>query len=688
MTVPLVVLAGARRSSAACSTCRSPALECLDHWLEPVVRSACPSSRRRRSSAASALDVLALVDRRSSASCSACAIYRHGLDADGATRSTSGSAARAGARQRVLLRRRHLARFVGGPGHRVRRLPRPTSFDQRGHRRRGQRRRHGSCASRRRGLRRLQTGLVRNYALGDRRSARSLLLAVPRRSGWPSDAPARPSRRLPASSPRSSLVPRGRRAGRRCSCPAAPARARARGRVRRRPRRPSALALCLLCAVRHRHAPATSSSRATAGSASSASAGRSASTASACSWSCSPRCCSRSALLASAKLDHGRRRSSPGCCCSRPACIGVFLALDLSCSSCSSSSCSSRCTSSSRAGATTTARYAAMKFFLFTMAGSAFLLVGILVARVPAPARRPARAHLRPARRSPTWAPATSTAAPPSWLFLGVRRRVRGQGAAVPVPHLAARRAHRGADRGLGRPGRRHAEDRHLRLPALRAPAVPAGRRSTSRRCCSSLGVIGIIYGAIVAAMQTDLKRLVAYSSVAHLGLRRARHLRAHDPGHLGRRASRWSTTALTTGALFLLVGMLYDRRHTCEIAELRRAVEGGADPRRRCSSRRRSRRSACPASPGFVGEFLVAARHVPHRPLVRGRRRHRRDPRRGLPAVGVPAGVHGRARRARTRAAATSTLRELVRGRAAARPQPVPRLLPEAGARPHRSRR
>ena len=57
-----------------------------------------------------------------------------------------------------------------------------------------------------------------------------------------------------------------------------------------------------------------------------------------------------------------------------------------------------------------------------------------------------------------------------------VRGRLRGEGAAVPVPHVAARRAHRRADRGLGRAGRRDAEDRRVRLLALRDPVLPAGR--------------------------------------------------------------------------------------------------------------------------------------------------------------------------------------------------------------------
>ena len=63
----------------------------------------------------------------------------------------------------------------------------------------------------------------------------------------------------------------------------------------------------------------------------------------------------------------------------------------------------------------------------------------------------------------------------------GVHRRVRDQGAAVPVPHVAARCARAGADRRLGDPGRRAAEDGHLRPAALLVPAVPRGGAPTSR---------------------------------------------------------------------------------------------------------------------------------------------------------------------------------------------------------------
>lgn len=83
----------------------------------------------------------------------------------------------------------------------------------------------------------------------------------------------------------------------------------------------------------------------------------------------------------------------------------------------------------------------------------------------------------------------------------------------------------------------------------------------------ATLAVIGVIYGALVAMVQKDVKKLVAYSSVSHLGF-----------VVLGLFA--WNTTAvqgaliqmvnhgLSTGALFLVVGMIYDRRHTRQISD------------------------------------------------------------------------------------------------------------------------
>jgi NADH-quinone oxidoreductase subunit M len=79
--------------------------------------------------------------------------------------------------------------------------------------------------------------------------------------------------------------------------------------------------------------------------------------------------------------------------------------------------------------------------------------------------------------------------------------------------------------------------------------------------------VIGITYGAIVATMQPDLKRLIAYSSVAHLGFVVMGTFALTTQGIQGGLFTMVSH-GLTTGALFLLVGMLYDRRHTRQISD------------------------------------------------------------------------------------------------------------------------
>ncbi len=131
------------------------------------------------------------------------------------------------------------------------------------------------------------------------------------------------------------------------------------------------------------------------------------------------------------------------------------------------------------------------------------------------------------------------------------------------------------------------------------------------------LAVIGITYGAIVAAMQPNLKRIVAYSSVAHLGFVVLGIFALTTQGVSGGLFTMLSH-GLTTGALFLLVGMLYDRRHTYELEQFPRTVEGRAGVRRACSSRRRSRRSGCPASrvssvssSSLLGAFLTSRWYV-----------------------------------------------------------------------------
>lgn len=82
-----------------------------------------------------------------------------------------------------------------------------------------------------------------------------------------------------------------------------------------------------------------------------------------------------------------------------------------------------------------------------------------------------------------------------------------------------------------------------------------------------TLSVIGIVYGSLVAMVQKDIKRLVAYSSVAHLGFV-ILGLFALNPRAVEGAVLQMLNHGLSTGALFLLVGMLYERRHTRLIAD------------------------------------------------------------------------------------------------------------------------
>jgi NADH-quinone oxidoreductase subunit M len=82
-----------------------------------------------------------------------------------------------------------------------------------------------------------------------------------------------------------------------------------------------------------------------------------------------------------------------------------------------------------------------------------------------------------------------------------------------------------------------------------------------------TLAVIGIIYGALVAMVQTDIKKLVAYSSVSHLGFVMLGIFSMTEEGLQGA-IIQMINHGLSTGALFLLVGMIYDRTHTRLIAD------------------------------------------------------------------------------------------------------------------------
>lgn len=118
------------------------------------------------------------------------------------------------------------------------------------------------------------------------------------------------------------------------------------------------------------------------------------------------------------------------------------------------------------------------------------------------------------------------------------------------------------------------------------------------------LAVIGIVYGAAVAIVQPDLKRLVAYSSVSHLGFIVLGTF-AFTSGAIQGAVIQNVNHGITTGALFLLVGMLYERRHTKQISEfggLQKVmpVYAGFFLFMALAS------IGLPGLNGFVGEFLV----------------------------------------------------------------------------------
>jgi NADH-quinone oxidoreductase subunit M len=81
------------------------------------------------------------------------------------------------------------------------------------------------------------------------------------------------------------------------------------------------------------------------------------------------------------------------------------------------------------------------------------------------------------------------------------------------------------------------------------------------------LSIVGILYGALVSLMQKDMKKLVAYSSVSHLGFCTL-GIFVLTPLGLSGSVLQQINHGISTGALFLIVGILYERRHTREIAE------------------------------------------------------------------------------------------------------------------------
>ncbi len=120
----------------------------------------------------------------------------------------------------------------------------------------------------------------------------------------------------------------------------------------------------------------------------------------------------------------------------------------------------------------------------------------------------------------------------------------------------------------------------------------------------AALAIIGIIYGALVAMVQPNLKKLVAYSSVSHLGFV-VLCIFAFQNISMQGAVYQMLAHGISTGALFLLVGMLYDRRHTFEISEF----GGLATPMPKLAAFFlfvALSSIGLPMLNGFVGEYLV----------------------------------------------------------------------------------
>jgi NADH-quinone oxidoreductase subunit M len=200
--------------------------------------------------------------------------------------------------------------------------------------------------------------------------------------------------------------------------------------------------------------------------------------------------------------------------------------------------------------------YAAVKFFLFTMAGSLMMLVAILWL---------ASTY---ATTAGSWSFAYQDllrlelpASQQLWLFAGFALAFLIKVPVFPL-HTWLPDAHVEAPTGgsvilagillkLGTYG-------YLRF------AMPLFPHASERAkpLVLALAVIGILYGALVAWVQSDMKKLVAYSSVAHLGFVMLGLLAVDLVAWQGA-LIQMVNHGLSTGALFLLVGMLYDRRHS-----------------------------------------------------------------------------------------------------------------------------
>ncbi len=245
--------------------------------------------------------------------------------------------------------------------------------------------------------------------------------------------------------------------------------------------------------------------------------------------------------------------------------------------------------------------YAAVKFFIYTMAGSLLMLVAILYLYYAA---------VGPAGRTFDFpeilrlAPGLPLAAQ-RWLFLAFALSF-----AIKVPMV---------------PLHTWLPDAHTEAPAA-GSVVLAGvllkmgafgflryafplfpdAAAAFRPLVATLAVVGIVYGALMCLAQRDMKRLVAYSSVSHLGFVML-GLSAMTVEGLTGGVYQMLNHGVSTGALFVLVGLLYERRHTRAMADYG-GIARAAPALAALWMLVTLASIGLPGTNGFVGEFLILA--------------------------------------------------------------------------------
>jgi NADH-quinone oxidoreductase subunit M len=209
--------------------------------------------------------------------------------------------------------------------------------------------------------------------------------------------------------------------------------------------------------------------------------------------------------------------------------------------------------------------YAAIKFFLYTLAGSVLMLLGILTLYLNY--TTPDGAHTfditELMKHSHAWPLHLQI-----WVFVAF-----AIGFAIKVPMF---------------PFHTWLPDAHVEAPTAGSvilagvllkmgtygfirfslPLLPdASSNPTVVKVMVWLSLVAIVYGALVSLMQKDMKKLIAYSSVSHLGFCTL-GIFALNPHGLQGSVIQQINHGISTGALFLIVGLIYERRHTREIKE------------------------------------------------------------------------------------------------------------------------